>query len=290
MADRTPPSLERAADFLWRNARLLERALYALLFASGPSQPVVSALRAYRNPDGGFGHGLEPDVRAPNSMPLHTEIALRALNSASVLDPEIARGACEFLSGVAEPSGRVPILLSAALDYPHAAHWDRALLTSESINPTGALAGLLLEQGVQHPWLAQAVEWCWQSAEQPIHEAHEIASALTFLEHVLDRPRAEKLAEGLVRRADSASFYVADPAATSYGLSPLQLCPLPDSIGRSAFPDDLIEAHLDALAARQQEDGGWPISFAPPSPAAELEWRGRWTLEALSTLRAYERV
>ena len=68
------------------------------------------------------------------------------------------------------------------------------------------------------------------------------------------------------------------------------MCPRPDSIGRSAFADDLIDAHLDAMAARQMDDGGWPITWNAPSPASEFEWRGRWTLEALLRLRAYGRI
>ena len=65
---------------------------------------------------------------------------------------------------------------------------------------------------------------------------------------------------------------------------------MPDAVGRHAFPDELLETHLEHLLSQQQEDGGWPISFEPPSPAAALEWRGRWTLDALSTLRAYAKI
>jgi hypothetical protein len=39
---------------------------------------VLNAVRAYCNPDGGFGHALEPDVRAPQSEPTAT---LRALDT-----------------------------------------------------------------------------------------------------------------------------------------------------------------------------------------------------------------
>jgi hypothetical protein len=115
-------------------------------------------------------------------------------------------------------------------------------------------------------------------------------SSIAFLEHARERARAEKLARSVAAQAAKASFYRGDPASEAYGVSPLQLCPTPDAVARSAFEDALLEAHLDALAAAQQEDGGWPISFEPPSPAAVHEWRGRWTLEALGTLRAYGRL
>ena len=66
--------IDRAAaeTFIWSAARLVDRHRYALLFADGPAEPVVDALRGYRNEDGGFGHALEPDLRAPSSQPAST--------------------------------------------------------------------------------------------------------------------------------------------------------------------------------------------------------------------------
>jgi hypothetical protein len=43
---------------------------------------VVDALRGYRNPDGGFGHALEPDLRCPGSQPAPTLYALEMLGEA----------------------------------------------------------------------------------------------------------------------------------------------------------------------------------------------------------------
>ena len=40
---------------------------------------MVDAVAAYRNDDGGFGHGLEPDKLAPASQPLDVEVALERL-------------------------------------------------------------------------------------------------------------------------------------------------------------------------------------------------------------------
>ena len=283
-------SLERATDFMYRHARLLERTLFANAFEEGSAAAVRHALLAYRNPDGGFGHALEPDVRAPHSMPLHCELALHALRAAGLRDPEIEHGISEFAASVAEPEGRVPIVLPSVLDYPRAGHWDQPVFTGESINPTGALVGLLLAQGADHPWLARAEAWCWRRVEQPIGDAHDILCALTFLNLSPDRDRAEKLVDPAMKQTESASWYLSDPASTSYGLTALTLCPSPDSLARPFLGDELLEACLDAHAARQHEDGGWPISFAPPSEAAAFEWRGRWTLDALTTLRAWHRL
>jgi hypothetical protein len=44
---------------------------------------------------------------------------------------------------------------------------------------------------------------------------------------------------------------------------------------------------LDELAAGQHDDGGWTFDWPAPSPAAEAEWRGSVTVDALVVLRAY---
>ena len=283
-------ALDRAADFTWRNARLLEQALFALLFAGGPRQHVVTAVVAYRNDDGGFGHALEADLRGPPSQPVHTELALRVLHDADVRDPDLALGACGFLASVAEDDGRVPTVLRSAAAYPRAAHWEVDAWPPDSPNPTAAVAGMLLWQGVDHEWIDRASEWCWQRLEHPLGDAHEIVAALTFLDHVPDRSRALAVAPDVAMQAYDADWFTDRVGATTYGLTPLDLAPAPDSVGRPAFEDAVIDAHLDDLGSRQEADGGWPIFFDPPSPAAVLEWRGRWTLDALATLRAYGRL
>ena len=283
-------ALDHAADFVWRNARLLEQALFALRFAGGSQDQVVSAVLAYRNDDGGFGHALEPDLRGPPSQPIHTELALRALHDADVRDAEVALATCDFLASIAEDDGRVPSVLPSAAAYPRAAHWEADAWPADSPNPTAAVVGLLRWQGVDHELLDRASEWCWGRLEQPFEDAHEIVAALTFLDHVADRPRAEAAGPAVAAQAHQAGWFTERTGATSYTLTPLDLVPTPDSVGSAAFDDALIEAHLDDLASRQEADGGWPIFFDPPSPAAVLEWRGRWTVAALTTLRAYGRL
>ena len=63
------PDINAAAVFVAANARLLDRRRFQRLFEDGPAAPVRDAVAAYRNDDGGFGHALEPDCRAPGSQP-----------------------------------------------------------------------------------------------------------------------------------------------------------------------------------------------------------------------------
>ncbi len=60
--------LTAGREFILRQGRLLERRLFATCFEGAPATGVVDVLRGYRNDDGGFGHGLEPDKRCPASL------------------------------------------------------------------------------------------------------------------------------------------------------------------------------------------------------------------------------
>ena len=282
-------SLERAADFLWRNARLLERTMFAREFLGGPPGAVISALTAYRNTDGGFGNALEPDVRAPDSMPLHCEQALGVMREADIRDSRLAMGVCDYLASVAEPSGRVEIVSKQLGLYPRAAHWTGSF-DPDSPNPTAGLVGLLRFQAIEHRWLLRATRWCEQRFSRPLEDAHEALCAMRFFEHASDRKSAQAAAVRIASMLGRARSFRADASSSEYGVTPLQICPTPGSIARPAFAELVLEEHLEALAARQQEDGGWPITWAPPSQAAESEWRGRLTYEALRLLHSWDQI
>src|SRR5215469_11132254 len=91
-------SLECAGDFVWRNARLIERTLFAHLFVEPSARAVIAALMAFRNADGGFGNALEADVRAPSSMPVACEVAMIMLHQADIRDSSIASALCDYLA------------------------------------------------------------------------------------------------------------------------------------------------------------------------------------------------
>jgi hypothetical protein len=279
-----------ARDFLHRDGRVLEQRLFAALFDGAPAQGVVDAVLAYRNPDGGFGHGLEPDKRCPDSQPLDVSFALETLAAAGAREPELAARACDFLDAVSEPTGAVPVVLPSIAAYPRAEHWGDGVFPA-TFAPAASIAGRCHELGVSHPWVARATQYCFAELErEPSDDAHALLEALTFLEHTPDRARAEPLFGRVAEAVRRARWFRSDPASDEYGLTPLQFAPSPDARLRPFFGDDEVAAHLDRLESDQQEDGGWPLAWTPPSAASTLEWRGIQTLAALRVLVAYGRL
>jgi hypothetical protein len=278
-----------AAGFIAREARLLERRLYATLFEGAPASGVVDALRGYQNEDGGFGHGLEPDKRCPASQPLDVQVALDTLVAAGTSDAAMLQRVCGYLAA-AGPGGGVPCVFPSIAAYPRAAHWGDGDFPP-GLNPTAAIVGLLHALGVEHPWLDTATGFCWRELDRELpRDAHALAVTFGFLEHVPDRERAEALIPRLAASLPDADWFHADADAEGYGLTPLHFAASPDSRWRQLFDDGQIDAHLDRLERDQQDDGGWPVTWDPPSDASRLEWRGIVTLGALRTLTAYGRL
>jgi hypothetical protein len=279
--------------FLLAESRLLEQRLFATCFRGAPATGVVDALRGYQNGDGGFGHGLEPDTRCPASLPIYVEVAFETLATAGAGDPEMLRRACDYLGRVAAEAGAdgaVPLAFPVIEGYPRAEHWSEWTY-QPGVNPTAGLAGRLHRLGFEHPWRDAATRFCWhaiESGDLP-DDVHALVEVLVFLEYVPEPERAEKHAGAVLDRMLSGSMYHLDPATPGYGLSPLHVAPAPGARWRTLFTDAQIAAHLDHLAAAQEPDGGWPITWEPPSAASMLEWRGIVTLGALRTLTSYGR-
>ena len=282
-------AIGRAADFIWRNGRLLDRHRFAHLFRDGSVAPVLAALRAYQNPDGGFGHALEPDLRGGASQPVPAEHALLILDEVDRFEDPMVSAICVWLDSITTDEGGVPFVLSTVSEGPHAPWW--VPTGKASLNPTAGIAGLLHKHSVAHRWLDRATAYCWRvlPEQRALLGPDDAITVLTFLEYVPDRAAAE--AEfALVGQRILSDLVALDPATPGYVHTPLEFAARPDSLGRRLFDTATIERHLAALTAKQEADGGWPITWEPPSPAAVYEWRAFRTIKWLSALRSYGRL
>ena len=61
---------EKSRSFIYRSARPIDLAVFRHEFEGGSADEIIAALSAYQNPDGGFGHGIEPDNFNPPSVPM----------------------------------------------------------------------------------------------------------------------------------------------------------------------------------------------------------------------------
>lgn len=277
-----------ARRFVWLNARLVDRHRFAALFGDAGFEPVLRALRGYANPDGGFGHGLEPDLRSPTSQPGAVYMALEILAEAGAPSDPLVADACRFLRSIQRDDGGVPFVLATVGDDPRAEWWQPA--DASSLTLTAGNAAALLRAGAGDPWLEGATAFCWAALERAAQSAYDALFVVRFLDAVPDASRAEAALDALGPRLFDAGLVKTDPRQRGETHTALDFSPRPDARSRRVFDDALIERTLDALAAGQQDDGGWTFPWPAWCPAAAHEWRGSVTIDALDVLRANGRL
>jgi hypothetical protein len=291
--------LAAAAGFLAGSARVLDRRRFELLHGDGGPDAVLAAVDGYRNRDGGYGWGLEPDLRSSTSQPAG---ALHAWEVFADVLPTVTGRAielCDWLSGVTLPDGGLPFALPVADSAACAPFWASADVRASSLQITAVVAAAAHrvaagDAGVAaHPWLARATGYCLEAVRNLEPEPH--AMVLAFAAQLLDAastgtPEATELIDFLRPHVPAAGLLHVAGGAEDEFMRPLDFAPLPGGPARSLFTDGVMGAELDRLAGAQQPDGGWPVDFGSYSPAATLEWRGHRTVHALILLKANGRL
>ncbi len=148
-----------------------------------------------------------------------------------------------------------------------------------------AVAAYRNDDGGFGHWLDRATQVMWSRISTLTEPTgYDMFGVLNFLQHVPDRDRAR---EAFGRVGPLITGLVAlDPEAAEEVHGPLDFAPEPGSLARALFDDVTIKAHLDHLAQAQLGDGGWTFNWPAWSPAAERDWRGFLTVDALRVLRA----
>lgn len=174
---------EKARGFVYRNARPLELARWRFHFENGSADDVVTALSAFQNEDGGFGHALEEDNFNPNSLPMGVWKAAEILDEIGFSDKShpIIKGMLRYLeSGSCFDKAHDQWLntVPSNNDYPCAIWWAYNGESDFRYNPTAALAGFILKFAEKDSVIyqkaliiaKQAVEWF--DANVPFNEMH----------------------------------------------------------------------------------------------------------------------
>jgi hypothetical protein len=286
--------LTAARDFLATHARILDRRRFELHEGRTEPSGALAALDGYRNTDGGYGWGLEPDLRSPESQP---GAALHAFEVFEEIGPATAPQAvalCDWLESVSLPDGGLPFALPLGITAGSGPWWKESDPSTSSLQITsvdtgGALRVAKHHGGVAaHPWLARATEYCLSAIEamEEAPSAYVLSFSVRFLDALHDSQpeRAEPLLRRLGQFVPADGMVPVSGGTEDERLHPLDLAPDPGRPARALFSDDVISADLDRLASAQQEDGGWTVDYLKISPAGSMEWRGYATVNAIDTL------
>jgi len=263
-------AFEASRRFIETTARPLEIARFYNHLEGASDESVLAALEEYQNADGGFGHALEPDLRANESSALCTSIAFQVLRSTEARPDEavISASIAYFLETLDREKWHWRIIPRSAEQSPHAPWWNQADREDEfdcfSLNPTAEILGYLYD--------------CQR------HVPSDVISLVS------DRVIRRKL----TRLIDDA--VTCDPKQwKEYNLRPLQVVDDPGSPFMASFEED-VAANLDYEISSQNEDGSWTPTwswgnaFPDAWDKARREWSGIITIERLLLLKKFNRI
>jgi hypothetical protein len=285
--------LPAARGFMAGHARQLDRRRLELLLDGGDPAPVLAAVDGYRNPDGGYSWGLEPDLRATESQPGGAYHAFEVFDDIAPATSPRAVELCDWLASVALPDGGLPFALPVSDATGCAPFWAQADPTASSLQISAFVTGTAQRVAAhdpavaEHPWLARATDYCLAAIDalEGAPFAIALAAAMQFLDAVhAVRPEAAALLERLGQHIPADGQVRVTGGAEDEMMRALDFAPTPGRPVRELFSPDTIDAELQRLAAAQQDDGGWRVDFKSYSPAATLEWRGYATVRAVSIL------
>ena len=203
------PDLTAATAFMATHARLLDRRRFELFCGRGEPTEVLAALEGYRNSDGGYGWGLEPDLRSPESQPAGALHALEVFAEVGSVSSARAVAVCDWLTTATLDDGGLPFALPVTDPAGCAPFWANADATSSSLHITSAVCSMAHRVAQQdpavaaHPWLATATQFCLDAIDRISEPPHaiELMYILHFLDAVVDtRPEVDELLRRTVTR------------------------------------------------------------------------------------------
>jgi hypothetical protein len=290
--------LPAAGAFVATHGRVLDRRRLERVADGTDPAAVLAALDGYRNPDGGYGWGLEPDLRSSESQPVGAMHAFEVLAEVAPATTPRAVELCDWLATETLPDGGLPFVLPIADRSGNSPVWTEpdehvsSLQITAQVAANAHLVGRHHPGVAGHPWLAGATEWCLAAIGDLDTEPHayELLFAIRFLDAVAeDEPEATRLLEGLGERLPADGVVAVQGGVEGEALRPLDFAPRPDGPARRLFAEGVIADELRRLAGEQQADGGWTVSFESASPAGAMEWRGYMTVQAVTLLRTGDR-
>ncbi len=275
-------SIDNARCFVHAHGELWERALWDYHFDDKPVERVQQCLLVYKNSDGGWGHGLEHDIKAPMSNPLMLEFLLSVNRDTSLPIGDMLEGTPEWLEknqkadgSLANPAG--------LLDYPHAQWWQ------EGQKKPGSITGNLIRLGLcPEPVREKTKKWVQDNLKlEDVRSINWLFMAYHSHDYFLNEDNFPDLE--VFREATLENIYQTALAHEEQGeinkLFPVfQFAAGPESVVAKNAPEGLIDRFLDQLESSQREDGGWDDEHGLPY------WQPYFSTVILLALKRFGRI
>jgi len=248
-------SIERARCFVHAHGNMWERALWDHLFDNGPIERVHTCLSTYKNSDGGWGHGLEHDIKSPLSNPLMLEFLLTLIRDTGIPLGTLLQNTPEWVEKIQKPDGTLgnpPELL----DYPHAQWWQEGQYMPDSITGNLIKHDLCLPtvQEKTKSWVLENLPLDKISSNNWLFMAYH---AYDYYFNVKDFPDLEKYQAATLENIYKCTLGHEEQGEMNKLFPFFQFAGGPESLVVKEAPGGMVDQILDHLESSQREDGGW---------------------------------
>ena len=236
--------------FVATHARLLDRLRFEVRFRGAPPDALLAAVEAYRNPDGGYGRGLEPDLRSVTSQPGG---ALHAFEAFADVAPHVTPRAaelCDWCAAVSLPNGALPFAFPVPDPEGSAPFWVAADPTEPSLQITAIVAAAAHRVAAfdpavaRHPWLLAATDFC-RAAVAGLGD-EPFAMAVAFAAQLFDAAGDQATLEVLRPYVPADGVLHVAGGSEGEAMRAVDFAP-------SLFTEEVWAADLERLAAEQQD-------------------------------------
>nr|WP_244857118.1 hypothetical protein [Oceanobacillus sp. J11TS1] len=278
----------KTRSWIKRNARPLENARWEFLFENGSRERVVHYLSAFQNSDGGFGHGLEPDLGLPQSSAIATWSAGQILMEIQAeYNEEIVRRMIDYLiQSYDKELGLWKTVTPEHNDFPHAPHWhfEEGAQDIWMFNPSAELAAFLIHwtpegsEGAKLGWevVEKAKVHLLNSNKMGFHEVNNYQMLIRILGDKLNQ--FQEIEEKVNDLAGQAIDTDPNSWGKSYNALPLDLIHSKKDKLYEKYKD-LVDENIEYLERSLKDDGVWDITWnweEDPENffVAKQQWKG----------------
>ena len=299
----TQQAFDNARAYIFNHGRTLDQYLFKYHFEAEGAAPVLTALAHFQNVDGGFGHGLEPDVRTPASSAIATSHAFAIFRSVGAMGKnEMVKQAVAYCINSYDGEKQVwQIVPPEVEEAPHAPWWTFATLGFGGFlaNPFASIVGHLnfYAELVPPEFLAEVTAVALQRLQgTDITEMHDFYCYLDLAKaHTLPLPQQDWVRSQLLQTVPK--LVATDPEQWSgYNMKPLDVVSTPDHFLATAVTSQAVQSNLDYLIAQQLPNGSWPLAWSWEQvdtaawQQAEQDWKGHVAVSNLQKLHAFGRI
>lgn len=299
---------EEIKCWMYRNARPLDLARYQYHFEHGSAENVLSALVAFQNEDGGFGHALDSDNWNPNSTPYNIGLAIETFRELEIYNPHhpIIEKAFLFLdSGMYFTEKGWAFSVPTNNDYPHAPWlgYNEASNDQNEYMTTGNLVGYILrcadkDSSLYQKALSLTDDMIGTLRQLETLEEHQVGAFCTLLKDILcanltDRFDSVYLSERLCEMVNAS--IERDPAKWPfYSMRPSQYIDSQQSIFYHGN-EQIVDKEMDYILSTRHAGGVWDISwkwseYPKEFAISERWWQGYWAIRNLMNLKSFGRL